>query len=63
MTDIKVGDKVHYNPKFGEKENGIVKEVREDLAFVVYKCNSEWSRYMHYTGQSTRLSDLKLGWV
>lgn len=57
------GDKVHYTAPHGTKENGKVKEVRETIAFVVYKCNNEWDNYENYTGQSTQLSDLTPGWV
>lgn len=63
MIDIKKGDKVHYCPSHGAKENGMVKEVRGDIAFVVYKCAGEWGNYMNYTGAATDLKDLKKGWV
>lgn len=59
---MKKGDKVTYCPDFGAKEKGIVKEVRDAIAFVVYRCNEEWDRYEEYTGCATNISDLKLGW-
>lgn len=57
------GDKVHYAPSHGNKENGIIKEIRGEIAFVVYKCNGEWDNYMNYTGQATDLQDLIPGWI
>lgn len=67
MTDpqIKPGMKVHYAPLYGDKENGIVKALNHDntRAWVVYHCNKEWHRYDDYTGQSTNIKDLKIGWI
>lgn len=63
---MKVGDKVHYIAFKGSKpENGIVKEIRErdKIAFIVYKCDNQWIRYRDFTGCSTKLEDLKMGWV
>ncbi len=59
------GDKVHYSPKFGKKENGIVKRVSDDgeTVFVVYKCGGQWDNYENYTAQGTDIGDLKKGWV
>ena len=65
---LKIGDRVRYQPPhygLNEWENGIVKEVREnmpDYAWVVYNCNGEWSRYQEYTSAKTHLDDLKIGW-
>jgi len=66
---IKVGDKVHYQPTHYLKgdiwENGIVKEIRDDVidsVWVVYNCASNWDRYADYTSAKTNLRDLKLGW-
>lgn len=48
MKNLHVGDKVHYQPEhYGESEweNGIVKEVREDVndaVWVVYNCAEMW---------------------
>jgi hypothetical protein len=63
--ELSIGTKVHYCPKFGDKENGIVKgfNFEESIVFVVYKCNGDWANYRNYTGCATNLSDLKLGWV
>ncbi len=60
---FKKGDRVFYNPKFGAKENGIVKSVSETHAFVVYKCSGNWEDYQNYTGVNTSLAELKSGWV
>ncbi len=59
------GDKVHYSPSYGNKENGIVKRVSDDgeTVFVVYKCGGEWSRYEDFTAQATDPRDLKEGWI
>lgn len=62
-NEIKQGSYVHYSPMFGSTENGRVKSIGEDYAFVVYNCNDEWHRYEDYTGQKTDLPDLKPGWV
>lgn len=60
---FKKGDNVTYCPTYGDKEKGVVKEIRGDIAFVVYKCDGEWHRYEEYTGAATNLSDLKPGWA
>ncbi len=68
MKKPKVGDHVRYQPDhYGpdEYENGIVKEVREnvdDAVWVVYNCAGEWDRYREYTSAKTQLIDLKPGW-
>lgn len=63
MIDIKVGDKVHYSPQRGKKENGIAKLVYKRIVFVVYHCNDDWDNYGNYTSQSTEIDDLQLGWI
>ncbi len=64
VTEIKPGDFVHYIPRgVGEMENGRVKSINGDTAFVVYKCNNEWDRYQEYTGAGTDISHLSLGWI
>lgn len=64
--DIKIdsGMKVHYKPEYGKIENGIVKSINDSgtIAFVVYKCNNEWSNYLEYTGCATNIKDLQIGW-
>lgn len=57
---IRVGAHVHYTPK---KENGIVKSVVDDMAFVVYHWGDDEKKYRDFTGVSTKLSDLRYGWV
>lgn len=61
---MKIGDKVTYTPEYGEKEIGVVKSFNDSgsIAFVVYKCNNNWDHYMDYTGASTSILDLKMGW-
>lgn len=61
--EIKAGKKVHYTAPHGKKENGIVKSVDENIAFVVYHCDNDWDKYFDYTGAATNLTDLKYGWV
>jgi len=56
------GMKVHYCPKYGRTENGIIKSHNTHTAFVVYKCNDDWDNYHNYTGVSTRIEDLRKGW-
>jgi len=68
ITQLHVGDEVHYQPEhYGDKkwENGLVKEIREDVidsVWVVYNCAGNWHRYTDYTSAKTNLRDLKLGW-
>lgn len=76
LANIRVGDKVHYQPEhYGkdEWENGIVKEVPDfatdptsavgyNCIRVVFNCAGEWDNFMNYTSALTRLNDLKLGW-
>ncbi len=63
--DLHEGDKVHCTAPFGKKTNGIVKSFsgRENFAFVVYNCNQDWENYKDYSGQSTNLDDITLGWI
>ncbi len=63
LVPINKSGKVTYCPSYGAKEKGIVKEVRDNIAFVVYKCDGEWDRYEEYTGCATNISDLKPGWI
>jgi len=63
IQELQEGQKVHYVPSVGELENGIVKSFNDKVAFVVYKCNGEWSRYRHFTAAPTDPNDLKEGWV
>ena len=68
QADLKIGDKVHYQPEYFNAdnwENGIVKEIpthTTNCVRVVYNCDEEWDNYMNYTSALTQLSDLKLGW-
>lgn len=69
ISTIKIGDKVHYIPFEGCDEslieNGIVKEIPEhtfDSVRVVYKCNSDWKRFMDYTSALTNIRNLEKGW-
>lgn len=74
IANIKVGDKVCYQPKHyiganedgsDKWENGVVKEVPDytvDSIRVVYNCAGEWENYMDYTSALTNIRDLILGW-
>jgi len=68
IADLKIGDKVHYQPsQYGDErwENGIVKEIPEwslDSVRVVYNCGGDWKNYKDYTSALTNIRDLKLGW-
>ena len=64
------GDKVSYFPHQGcnklSIQKGIVKSLNEHdntIAFVVYHCADDWDNYHAYTGASTKIKDLKLGWI
>ena len=68
ITKLSIGDEVHYQPEhYGNDkwENGLVKEIREDVidgVWVVYNCAGNWHRYKDYTSAKTNLRDLRLGW-
>lgn len=56
---MKEGDKVTY---LEGNEKGIIKEVRGEFAWVVYKCDNNWDRYFDYTGARCKLTELAMGW-
>lgn len=63
----KVGDKVHYSPKKGPKENGIIKRIdpvkgTTPIIYVVYHSNNDWDNYKNYTAIWTKQEDLRPGW-
>jgi hypothetical protein len=66
ISELKVGDKVHYQPSYSETwQNGRVKEIPEEnfnSVRVVYNCAGEWENFMDYTSQLTAAKDLFLGW-
>lgn len=68
IKEIKVGDKVYYQPSHYEKdrfENGIVKEIPDwsvDSVRVVYNCAKDWENYENYTAALTNIRDLFPGW-
>lgn len=61
-SDFKQGDKVTYRPTHGPMEFGIVKRTTEVWVFVVYKCGSNWDRFMDYTAAATDPKELTKGW-
>lgn len=63
ISEMKAGDFVHYKVPHSTIENGRIKSIGDDTAFVVYKCNNEWWRHDDYTGQKTGLDCLYPGWV
>ena len=75
ISKLKIGDKVHYQPKHyrnDEWENGMIKEIPDfaddhnshgyNCIRVVYKCDGNWKNFKDYTSALTNLDDLKLGW-
>lgn len=65
LAEIRVGDKVHYQPSYYDFEkwdNGIVKEITEERVFVVFNCAGDWENYKNYTGCLTKIKDLYKGW-
>lgn len=60
---MKEGDFVHYNPFFGEKQNGRIKSINNRYAYVVYQCDGDWGNYQNHTSVLTPLVQLKEGWV
>jgi len=68
IPSICPGDKVHYIASYAGAEpvNGMIKSINSmdpTHAFVVFNCAGEWDKYKDYTGQSTHMSNLHLGWV
>lgn len=63
IDEFVVGEKVHYSPKYGKKENGMIKSITPHGIFVVYHCNGEWSRYQEYTAANTDIEGLRHGWI
>lgn len=68
LEDIKVGNKVHYQPSHYDEntwENGIVKEIPTHTTKsvrVVYNTGGNWDKWEDYTSALTNISDLKSGW-
>lgn len=65
--EFNVGDKVHYSPKKGPKQNGIIKRIDPvegtvPIIYVVYYCNNDWDNYANYTGIWANQIDLVPGW-
>lgn len=76
LSDLKVGDKVCYQPEHRDSdrfENGIIKEIPGfasdanhvfyNCVRVVYNCAGDWDNYANYTSALTNLRYLKLGWA
>lgn len=66
VSKIRIGDKVCYQPAYYQPdkwENGMVKEVVDNNTLrVVYNCGGDWENFKEYTGCSTNVRDLSLGW-
>ena len=69
ISELKIGDKVHYYPFEGCDdsliENGMVKSIPNHTntsIFVVFNCAGEWYRFREYTAQLTPIENLKTGW-
>lgn len=60
---LKPGDYVSYIKSNGARENGRIKSVNGDRAYVVYNCSGEWERFEEYTAASTEITRLSHGWV
>lgn len=70
-----VGDKVTYEPFIYNADDakdapppqhGIVKEYRPeqpDVAWIVFNCCDDYDSFMDYTGQQTKLRDVRRGWL
>jgi hypothetical protein len=67
-SNLKVGDKVHYQPEHynpDQYEVGMIKSIPEEVTGsvrVVYHCAGDWDNFMMYTSALTNLRDLHLGW-
>lgn len=69
QEDLKVGDKVHYQPSHyleeDRWENGIVKVIPDfttSSVRVVYNCAGDWEHFDDYTSALTNVRDLNKGW-
>lgn len=68
IANLRVGDKVYYQPSHYAKdrwENGIVKEIPQnslDSVRIVYNCGGDWINYKNYTSALTNVRDLIVGW-
>ena len=68
ISQLSVGDKVHYQPEqYGKDrwENGRVKVIQEgntESVFVVYNCAIDWENFKDYTAALTNKRDLYMGW-
>ena len=64
INQFESGQMVHYTPRFGDTENGVVKSKHPNLDayFVVYKCDGNWDNYSNYTAALTDTENLKDGW-
>jgi len=68
IAELRIGDKVHYQPSHFRKEeweNGMVKEIpnhTNTAIRVVYNCAGDWDNFKDYTSALTDLTDLKMGW-
>lgn len=68
--DLKVGDKVHYQPshylKEDKFENGVVKEIPEhslsSVRVVYHVAQGDWENYKNYTSAMTDVLDLNKDW-
>lgn len=56
------GALVHFDTPY-RCQNGIVKRIAEDGAFVVYNCDNDWDNYQNYTAALTKFEDLQIGWI
>ena len=74
IMELKVGDKVRYQPEYYSKdkwENGMIKEIPDFKQIpdfenvkvrVVYHCAGNWGCFDSYTGALTNVEDLNIGW-
>jgi hypothetical protein len=68
--DLKVGDKVHYQPSHYLKEDkfetGVVKEIPEhslsSVRVVYHVAQGDWENYKNYTSAMTDVLDLNKDW-
>ena len=52
---MKKGDWVLYTKT---KEEGIIKDIRDTSAFVVFECANDWDNYENYTAERVPLKNL-----
>lgn len=60
VEDLKKGMWVEYCDPNKPAETGRVKSWNDEIAFVVFHANDDWSHYYNYTGSAVLIEDLRI---